>query len=321
MPPLLKTFAWRLFRNAIPTADRVSRFATHIDKHCTTCGVIENDSHLFFLCHLSHRVWDHSTVTPFIHLIDPTQYGIQYILPNLLPSNATHQTLTQILLLLWYIWKARNDQHFQRKVWTFMQVHYAAQAHFASNSQAWGENLQNTTCPIPPSPPFNFHGYRCYVDAATAPDSYNYHHKLAGLGIFIVNTTDNPPFSIFIKAFMQDSTSVLMAESAALALAFSLCRKMNLEHTQFYTDSQILTDSINGSDPSNPDWRIKPFTQIIQSSSNTHYSVAKIPRTDNQMADSLARRALHSILSSQPSPPNLCTTRIVPVRCYGQIFL
>jgi hypothetical protein len=40
MPPLLKTFAWRLFRNAIPTADRVSRFATHIDKHCTTCGVI-----------------------------------------------------------------------------------------------------------------------------------------------------------------------------------------------------------------------------------------------------------------------------------------
>jgi hypothetical protein len=50
MPPLLKTFAWRLFRNAIPTADRVSRFATHIDKHCTTCGVIENDSHLFFLC-------------------------------------------------------------------------------------------------------------------------------------------------------------------------------------------------------------------------------------------------------------------------------
>jgi ribonuclease HI len=99
-----------------------------------------------------------------------------------------------------------------------------------------------------------------------------------------------------------------MAESATLALAFSLCRKMNLEHTQFYTDSQILTDCINGPDPSNPpEWRIKPFTQLIQSSFNAYYSVVKIPRTENQMADSLARRALHSILSSQPSPPNLCT--------------
>jgi hypothetical protein len=153
MPPLLKTFAWRLFRNAIPTADRVSRFATHIDKHCTTCGVIENDSQLFFLCQLSHQVWDHSAVPLFLHLTDPTQDGIQHILPHFLPSNATDQTLTQILLL-WYIWKARNDQRFQRKVWTFMQVHYAAQSHFASNSQAWGDNFQNiTSCPIPPSLP------------------------------------------------------------------------------------------------------------------------------------------------------------------------
>jgi ribonuclease HI len=146
------------------------------------------------------------------------------------------------------------------------------------------------------------------VDAATAPDFNNYSPKFAGLGIFIVNTYDNPPFSVFIKAFMQDSTSVLMAESAPLALAFSLCRKMNLEHTQFYTDSQILTDCINGPDPSNPpDWRIKPFTQLIQASFNAYYSVAKIPRTKNQMADSLARRAFQSILSFQPSSPNLCT--------------
>jgi ribonuclease HI len=146
------------------------------------------------------------------------------------------------------------------------------------------------------------------VDATTAPDSNNYSPKFAGLGIFIVTTDVNPPFSVFIKAFMQDSTSVLMAESASLALAFSLCTKMNLEHTQFYTDSQILTDYINGTDPSNlPDWRIKPFTQLIQASFNTYYSVAKIPRSENQMADSLARRALQSILSFQPSSPNLCT--------------
>jgi ribonuclease HI len=124
------------------------------------------------------------------------------------------------------------------------------------------------------------------------------------LGIFIVNTDNNPPFSVFIKAFMQDSTSVLMAESAALALAFSLCRKMNLEHTQFYTDSQILTDCINGLDPSNPpDWRIKPFTQLIQASFIAYYSVAKIPRTENKMADSLARKLFKAFYLSSLLPP------------------
>jgi ribonuclease HI len=60
---------------------------------------------------------------------------------------------------------------------------------------------------------------------------------------------------------------VLMAESAALALAISLCRNMNLEPVHFYSDSQLLVDCLTRPDPSNPpDRRIKPFTQIVQNS-------------------------------------------------------
>jgi hypothetical protein len=62
------------------------------------------------------------------------------------------------------------------------------------------------SCPLPTSFPSNFHGYRCFVDAATAPDFNNYSPKFAGLGIFIVNTNVNPPFSVFIKAFMRIPT-------------------------------------------------------------------------------------------------------------------
>jgi hypothetical protein len=47
----------------------VGRVATHIDKHCTVCGAIENDSHLFFLCNLPQQVWDTTVVTPFTQLI------------------------------------------------------------------------------------------------------------------------------------------------------------------------------------------------------------------------------------------------------------
>jgi hypothetical protein len=52
IPPLLKTFSWRLFRHALLTADRAGRFSTNIDKLCTVCNQIENDAHLFFLCQL-----------------------------------------------------------------------------------------------------------------------------------------------------------------------------------------------------------------------------------------------------------------------------
>jgi hypothetical protein len=39
LPPLIKAFAWRLIRRALATAERASRYSTHIDDHnCSTCG-------------------------------------------------------------------------------------------------------------------------------------------------------------------------------------------------------------------------------------------------------------------------------------------
>jgi hypothetical protein len=45
------------------------------------------------------------------------------------------------------------------------------------------------------------------------------------------------------------------------------------------------------------------FSSIIEDSLTISYTVCNIPRTQNQMADSLARRALHSLISFQPSSP------------------
>jgi ribonuclease HI len=141
-----------------------------------------------------------------------------------------------------------------------------------------------------------------------APDSNTSSLRDADLWVFIINTNVNPPFSMFIKTYMQmqDSTSVLMA--AALALAISLCRRMNFEHHSFFSDSQLLVNYLNGADSSNPpDRRIKPFTQLIVASLTGSYAVHKIPRNQNQMADSLARHGLASLLFNQSSLTRLCT--------------
>lgn len=55
-PPLIKTFAWRLIRRALSTGERASRFAHRLNKHCATCGQVENDFHIFFQCILPTEV-------------------------------------------------------------------------------------------------------------------------------------------------------------------------------------------------------------------------------------------------------------------------
>jgi hypothetical protein len=62
-------------------------------------------------------------------------------------------------------------------------------------------------------------GLRCYTDASTPPDLPSNIVRDARLDIFIINTDVQPPLGMFIEAAMQGSSSVPVAESAALALA------------------------------------------------------------------------------------------------------
>jgi hypothetical protein len=51
-PPNLKTFFWRLIRQALATSMRAGKYSHNISKFCSTCNTLENDSHLFFECNL-----------------------------------------------------------------------------------------------------------------------------------------------------------------------------------------------------------------------------------------------------------------------------
>lgn len=98
--------------------ERASRYSIHIDQHRSYCGTIENDFHLFFQCQLSKSVWATAN-TPFIvDNVNPENDGIQITLPTLLSTNPTDDLLCKSIFILRYIWKARNDNRFQRKNWT-----------------------------------------------------------------------------------------------------------------------------------------------------------------------------------------------------------
>jgi len=79
IPPLLKTFAWRLIRRALATGERVGRYSSHIDQHCSYCGNIENDIHLFFHCDLSKQVWSTATPPMSTNIIVADEDGVQHL--------------------------------------------------------------------------------------------------------------------------------------------------------------------------------------------------------------------------------------------------
>jgi hypothetical protein len=114
----MKTFSWRLIRRALATAERAGRFSSNIDQTCNYCGSIENDNHLFFFCCLPMQVWKSSTNPIPIHFLDPQEDGVQMALPILITANPSEERLCHFLFTLWYIWRARNDNRFQRKNWT-----------------------------------------------------------------------------------------------------------------------------------------------------------------------------------------------------------
>jgi ribonuclease HI len=172
---------------------------------------------------------------------------------------------------------------------------------------AWGE-------PTPPSmenfvtSPSTMQGFKCYTDASTTPDPMSNGIRPAGIGIFITNTQMQPPLSISLKAVMNDTPSVFVAEAAALAFAISLLHFMQLNPVNFLTDNQLLSHYLNSTGHFDlPDWRAAAYTQIITSSLAGASKVFNISRNHNHMADSLVKEGLHLLQSNSLQSNYSCT--------------
>ena len=102
-----------------------------------------------------------------------------------------------------------------------------------------------------------------------------------------------PPHSIFIRAALQQCSSVLMAEAATLALATRISKHLHLHHITILSDNQQLVHYMNGPNLDNPpDWRIKPLTHMAANALQESSTVMRrLGRRQNQMADLLARQA------------------------------
>jgi len=288
--PVIKTFIWRLIRRAIATGERVSAFTDKIDKTCALCGFTENDMHMFFHCEFARAVW-FSAKTPLLSSVLPQeQDGVQQCLTQIISPQVSDEILTQITTYLRFIWKVRNDLRFRKHSWSVLQVHLAVHAHIHSFSKvllkeqtqnlmemisAENNQVQVQARHLPSVPHSNFQHMqnnktlcrfpetlsdaRCFTDASTDPDVTYSSPRRAGLGIFFLDPRANN--SYYIKLQINNITSVVMAEAAALAFAAAIASALGLKDITFLTDSQMLANYFNGQNLSCPPfWDAKPFT-------------------------------------------------------------
>jgi ribonuclease HI len=137
-------------------------------------------------------------------------------------------------------------------------------------------------------------GITCYVDTSTEPHNPAHNTKPAGLGILIVNMQAQPESKIHIKAILQDTSSAIMPEAAAVALAAKIFNIMQVTEAQILSDNITLLQFLNDQDRNHPpDWRMKPYIQDFDvCSQNSTITTYKISRENNEEVDLLARQAL-----------------------------
>ncbi|KAM0895415.1 hypothetical protein ACQ4PT_023829 [Festuca glaucescens] len=297
LPPRVKTFTWRLIRRALATGMRASRFSTHIKKECARCGAPESDSHLFFHCSFARTVWFASLgfrADSFAQTCYPSDI-IRQMISAYHPEASVHQ----IMSILWNIWKARNDLLFNKKSWSVNKVIFAASTLLSAGvddvklSQSLKPDLSTTAnvVPVPRNTSFVLPaGSVAFSDAAfrLSPST-----RVAGLGVYLMNPAHNS--TIYIHASSAHVDYVLQAEAQALVLVATVVRSLGWNNMTFLSDCQVLVDAGEAADLiSKPGhWSARPILAEFFRCRRQHLEhVIKVPRSNNKIAHSIAKRAL-----------------------------
>lgn len=125
--PCIKTFSWRLIRRALATGQRAGRLSQRIQKECTVCNMIENDSHLFFHCSFARAVWFSATPPLLTSNLQQEEDGVHEILSAIITSNTKDDEIQRIILYGTFGKRGTTFASIIKK-WSALQVHYATAA-------------------------------------------------------------------------------------------------------------------------------------------------------------------------------------------------
>lgn len=140
-------------------------------------------------------------------------------------------------ILLWMIWKARNDFYFKKKIREPIQVNFAAQimsSNFVSYLDVQDEDHDSQNHEVNNWSSFiSASVIRCYIDASWKDGNTR-------IGISIHNSATHK--AIFIQASSDFLSSPLQAELAAIITGILICQKPNITDATLLSDNQELVN-------------------------------------------------------------------------------
>ena len=280
-PPKLRHFIWQLITGCIAVTKNLKSRGIQGDTVCARCGNPEESvNHVFFECPPARQVWALSRIpsNPNIFPTGSLFTNMDHLFWRVNPKMEDHQ----FAWILWYIWKGRNN-----KVFSNIDVEPRETLKLAElESRLWNEaqNLNNPRVvpEVQGRLPLVTTGRWCFTDGSWKDkDGFSGQGWLSTL----------PGFERLLGARnVRASLSPLHAEIEALIWAMECMKNLRQYQVTFATDCSQLVKMV--SEPE--EWpAFESYLEDIKllRRSFTNSEVIHVSRTDNKMADRLARSA------------------------------
>ncbi|XP_043724203.1 uncharacterized protein LOC122671166 [Telopea speciosissima] len=309
--PKVRNFLWHACSNGLASTEGLTRRGVNVDPCCCHCGELETPDHILLNCVFARAVWFASRLSFSPPHVDPQIHKAIQGWSSLISKDKIigRETFGLAAHICWSLWKARNDALLGGKQLSRIDVSKQAEFEFEeflsiSKSSSNPPHARSDPSFKHPWKPPASHGLKLNVDASITDNK-------GGLGYVLRDSSGQ-----VVSACSEPITkySVILSEALTIRAGMQHCISMGINHLEVENDNQELMRCLSDQYLS-PPLEIFTIVQDIMALSSSFSSCIFhiIPRENNSMADSLARRALSvacrtSWLISTPWISELCNS-------------
>lgn len=313
LPPKVKIFLWRLGRNCLPVRDNLQKKRISVPLVCGLCNNgMENNWHLFISCRFAQDCWHESKLYDMIESSSLNAESFTELFFMLL-SKLKGFEQTKFGMILWNIWRQRND-----KVWTDTHKDPSTSVRLAMEFLCDWLRAKQISQEIASAdsldsgysdwyrPPRSF--VKCNVDAAFFISEQK-------IGIGCILRDENGMFLRCRTCIIVGMVSVKEGEAMGLREALSWVQSLGLKKVCFEMDAKVVVDAIKSSGAD-----VSEFGSIVQHCKDLiryehEFSISFIRRQANECAHALAKVSRSYASPMVWSEPPDCITSFLSYSC------
>ncbi|GAU22779.1 hypothetical protein TSUD_142180 [Trifolium subterraneum] len=296
-PHKARHLLWRLCRGCLPTRSRLLKRQVECTLNCHVCDEeIEDELHIFFRCAVARDSWSAAGLSSVLH---NAMYQQTNVMDRIFAicSNESSDTVGRVAILLWCIWKNRNDKLWNDNVQMSRQIGRHA-------FDAWNDWTTEADLVRWEKPDLDW--VKCNVNVAFVSGTGR-----TSMGLCFRDNSGH--FMAGMTQWQQTVISSVEGEAWTLLLAMEEARHRGLNRVQFESDSKVLIEAIHMKRRGNSEFLSIVHDILSLMSSFINFEVKFVRRQKNLVAHTLARAA-----NSWASFHSMKNSVVVVLLCVGR---